>query len=74
MGPSGHLNIADINFVMHGPAGLNLEGKPVAVYGLGDSVGYGDYFCDAMEEIYRCDVQTRLSLETCIAFGRCPCP
>ncbi|KAK9834643.1 hypothetical protein WJX74_006535 [Apatococcus lobatus] len=33
-------------------AGLDLNGKPVAVYGLGDSVGYGDYYCDAMEEIY----------------------
>ncbi|KAK9808355.1 hypothetical protein WJX73_005493 [Symbiochloris irregularis] len=34
-------------------SGLSLSGKPVAVYGLGDSVGYGDYYCDAMEEIYR---------------------
>ena len=34
-------------------SGLDLSGKPVAVYGLGDSVGYGDYYCDAMEEIYR---------------------
>ncbi|KAK9814564.1 hypothetical protein WJX72_007895 [[Myrmecia] bisecta] len=34
-------------------AGLNLKGKPVAVYGLGDAIGYGDYFCDAMEEVYR---------------------
>lgn len=24
----------------------------MAVFGLGDSIGYGDYFCDAMEEIY----------------------
>ncbi|DBA89413.1 TPA: hypothetical protein ACH3X1_004048 [Trebouxia sp. C0004] len=32
--------------------GLDLKHKPVAVFGLGDSVGYGDYFCDAMEEIY----------------------
>ena len=34
-------------------AGLNLSGKPVAIYGLGDSVSYGDYFCDAIEEIHR---------------------
>ncbi|WP_114994318.1 flavodoxin FldA [Synechococcus sp. UW179A] len=27
-------------------------GKPVAILGLGDSSGYGDYFCDAMEELY----------------------
>ncbi|DBB17496.1 hypothetical protein WJX82_011312 [Trebouxia sp. C0006] len=31
---------------------LDLKDKPVAVFGLGDSIGYGDYFCDAMEEIY----------------------
>lgn len=34
-------------------SGLNLSGKPVAIYGLGDSVSYGDYFCDAIEEIHR---------------------
>ena len=34
-------------------AGLDLSGKPVAVFGLGDSVSYGEYFCDAMEEVYR---------------------
>lgn len=34
-------------------SGLRLSGKHVAVYGLGDSIGYGDYYCDAMEEIYR---------------------
>ena len=34
--------------------GLDLSGKPVAVFGLGDSVSYGEYFCDAMEEVYRC--------------------
>lgn len=33
-------------------AGLDLKGKPVAVFGLGDSIGYGEYFCDAMEELY----------------------
>lgn len=32
--------------------GLDLSGKKVAVFGLGDSLSYGDYFCDAMEEIY----------------------
>ena len=25
----------------------------MAVFGLGDSVSYGEYFCDAMEEVYR---------------------
>ncbi|BDA49915.1 Flavodoxin [Coccomyxa sp. Obi] len=31
---------------------LDMKGKPVAVFGLGDSIGYGEYFCDAMEELY----------------------
>ena len=33
-------------------AALDLKDKPVAVFGLGDAAGYGEYFCDAMEEIY----------------------
>merc|ERR1712193_486422 len=32
--------------------GLDLCGKPVAIYGLGDQVGYGDNFCDAIEELH----------------------
>ena len=32
--------------------GLDLSGKKVAVFGCGDSSGYGDYFCDAIEEIH----------------------
>jgi len=32
---------------------ISLPGKPVAILGLGDSSSYGDYFCDAMEELYR---------------------
>ncbi|KAK9838244.1 hypothetical protein WJX84_001310 [Apatococcus fuscideae] len=39
--------------VLNSISGLRLSGKHVAVYGLGDSIGYGDYYCDAMEEIYR---------------------
>jgi len=31
---------------------LDLKGKPVAVFGLGDSSGYGDNFCDAIEELH----------------------
>merc|ERR1712086_743461 len=31
---------------------LDLKDKPVAVFGLGDSAGYGDNFCDAIEEIH----------------------
>ena len=32
---------------------LDLKGKPVALFGLGDSVGYGEDFVDAMEELHR---------------------
>lgn len=30
----------------------NLNGKPVAVYGVGDAVGYPKFFCDAIEELH----------------------
>lgn len=32
--------------------GLNLSGKTVALFGLGDSVSYSDTFCDAMGILY----------------------
>lgn len=28
--------------------GANLQGKPIALYGLGDQFGYGDYFIDSV--------------------------
>merc|ERR1719293_358118 len=31
---------------------LDLKDKPVAVFGCGDSQGYGDNFCDAIEEMH----------------------
>jgi len=31
---------------------LDLCGKPVGVFGMGDSVGYGDNYCDAIEELH----------------------
>merc|ERR1712032_193320 len=31
---------------------LSLSGKPVAVFGCGDSQGYGDNFCDGIEELH----------------------
>lgn len=31
---------------------LDMCGKPVAVFGTGDSAGYGDNFCDAIEELH----------------------
>merc|ERR1712146_677057 len=31
---------------------LDLGGKPVAIFGCGDSQGYGDNFCDGIEELH----------------------
>merc|ERR1711871_1822846 len=33
---------------------LDLKGKKVAVFGVGDSSGYGENFCDAMDELASC--------------------
>lgn len=38
--------------VLEDIAELDLGGKPVAVFGLGDSGSYTDNFCDAMEELH----------------------
>lgn len=40
------------DFIYQNLPDLDLSGKPVAVFGLGDAVGYGDNFCDALEEIH----------------------
>jgi len=32
--------------------GLDLNGKTVAIFGCGDSAGYGDNFCDGIEELH----------------------
>merc|ERR1739848_915143 len=34
--------------------GLDLKGKKVAVFGVGDQSGYADNFCDAMDELKSC--------------------
>merc|ERR1712146_267530 len=31
---------------------VSLSGKPVAVFGCGDQEGYGDNFCDGIEELH----------------------
>ncbi len=41
---------------------LDFAGKPVAIVGLGDSSGYSDYFCDAMEELYTAFLQSGAKL------------
>jgi flavodoxin I len=35
-------------------ASMDMSGKKVAVFGLGDQAGYGDNFCDAMDELTAC--------------------
>jgi hypothetical protein len=32
--------------------GMDLKGRKCAVYGLGDQVSYGDYYCDSIEELH----------------------
>merc|ERR1719502_652104 len=34
--------------------GLDLSGKKVAIFGVGDQAGYSDNFCDAMDELKTC--------------------
>merc|ERR1719181_1410012 len=38
-------------FIYGDLANLDLAGKKVAIFGLGDQGGYGDNFCDAMDEL-----------------------
>lgn len=39
-------------FLYEGLDGVSFDGKPVAVFGTGDSVSYGDYFADAIAELH----------------------
>ena len=43
----------------------NLLGKKVAVFGCGDSISYGDYFCDAIEEIHSAFAKSGAMWEKC---------
>lgn len=40
----------------------DFAGKAVAIVGLGDSSGYSDFFCDAMEELYTAFLQSGAKL------------
>merc|ERR1719378_538749 len=42
------------DFIYGDLTSLDLAGKKVAIFGLGDSSGYGDNFCDAMDELSEC--------------------
>merc|ERR1719182_726977 len=42
------------DFIYGDLTSLDLAGKKVAIFGLGDSAGYSDNFCDAMDELKSC--------------------
>jgi len=42
------------DFIYGDLTSMDLKGKKVAVFGLGDQAGYGDNFCDAMDELVTC--------------------
>ena len=39
------------SFIYGDLTSMDLAGKKVAIFGLGDSAGYSDNFCDAMDEL-----------------------
>merc|ERR1711924_200553 len=41
-------------FIYGDLTGLDLKGKKLAVFAVGDQAGYADNFCDAMDELYSC--------------------
>jgi flavodoxin I len=51
-GADDHLSGTHWDDLMENIHEMSLSGKPVAVFGTGDSVGYSDYFCDAIEEVH----------------------
>merc|ERR1719247_2596541 len=42
------------DFIYGDLTSLDLAGKKVAIFGLGDQAGYSDNFCDAMDELATC--------------------
>merc|ERR1719379_415651 len=42
------------DFIYGDLAEIDLSGKKVAIFGLGDSSGYSENFCDAMDELKSC--------------------
>mgnify|MGYP006095148323 CR=1 FL=1 len=42
------------DFIYGDLTSLDLAGKKVAIFGLGDSAGHSDNFCDAMDELASC--------------------
>ena len=52
--PIAHPHSLPSRFIYGDLTGLDLKGKKVAIFGLGDQGGYGDNFCDAMDELKTC--------------------
>ena len=52
--PIAHPHPLPSRFIYGDLTGLDLKGKKVAIFGLGDQGGYGDNFCDAMDELKTC--------------------
>ena len=42
------------SFIYGDLTSMDLKGKKVAIFGLGDQSGYSDNFCDAMDELKSC--------------------
>ena len=42
------------DFIYGDLTSVDMKGKKVAIFGLGDSSGYSDNFCDAMDELAEC--------------------
>ena len=42
------------DFIYGDLTSIDLKGKKVAIFGVGDSAGYSDNFCDAMGELKEC--------------------
>jgi flavodoxin I len=42
------------DFIYGDLTSLDLAGKKVAIFGMGDQAGYSDNFCDAMDELKTC--------------------
>lgn len=51
-GAADHLSGTHWDDLIENIRSMSLSGKPVAVFGTGDSVGYGEYFCDDIEELH----------------------
>ena len=52
--PIAHPHPLPSRFIYGDLTGLDLKGKKVAIFGVGDQSGYADNYCDAMDELSSC--------------------